>query len=412
MPNSRTHTGLLASLVVLGVVVSRSHADQSPSPGLLGAGPLGAGELVKLFDQVPEKTKLAFYDGAAYLSTETGLFRHKRGVGLERIDLTHPRGEVRSVARVARARDGGGLYVAAGFETGGFLSPWDGALFSLADPMTPVQTFNRPDLEYVAVDDALRAYASSEDFQYVLPPDNSPVLTLPDAGLVLTAVTHSGLRLIDAELLAPDGSRVNSGVTGPIIHAQDRQDGAGINVVAAHQSGPSNNDGEFSTRRGEGEAEGLSLPRAARPSRTLDAGAWVTTGDIVLSWREVVFTQPPYEGLIQRGHRLHLPAEHFPFDEYQPSQGNLFQNGPVANSTGTLWSAPLEELYPELRQIDFERVTDFVTSEGQMHFSLTGSEGMWLFSAADPTFIPEPSGGVLAWLVLGALSSRTRLPRR
>ncbi len=62
----------------------------------------------------------------------------------------------------------------------------------------------------------------------------------------------------------------------------------------------------------------------------------------------------------------------------------------------------IEDVFPELRTIDFEESSTPYAVDGHVYMVLSGDDGSFLFGAPDPSLIPEPTGIVLG--LLGSLA--------
>lgn len=63
---------------------------------------------------------------------------------------------------------------------------------------------------------------------------------------------------------------------------------------------------------------------------------------------------------------------------------------------------PLLTIFPELAAIDIDVVTDLAAVDGYIYMALSGSDGLYLFSARDPSVIPEPTTFALALIGVAA----------
>jgi hypothetical protein len=59
--------------------------------------------------------------------------------------------------------------------------------------------------------------------------------------------------------------------------------------------------------------------------------------------------------------------------------------------------------------VDFDYVTDIASANGQVHLLLSGDDGLWLYSAVDPTWVPEPTSALLMACALAPLAYRRRV---
>ena len=71
-------------------------------------------------------------------------------------------------------------------------------------------------------------------------------------------------------------------------------------------------------------------------------------------------------------------------------------------------SVPLLDLFPELATIDIDVILDVASKDGYLYMTLSGSDGLYLFGARDPSVIPEPSTFALAFLGIFAVLATRR----
>lgn len=84
---------------------------------------------------------------------------------------------------------------------------------------------------------------------------------------------------------------------------------------------------------------------------------------------------------------------------------------PGISEEGPDRSVALEDLFPALATINYDRIAGLTSQDGQVHLLLSGDAGLWLFAAPDPSLIPEPTTLGLAGLSIVAALGGHRLRR-
>lgn len=79
---------------------------------------------------------------------------------------------------------------------------------------------------------------------------------------------------------------------------------------------------------------------------------------------------------------------------------------PGVNPIADNLSVPLIEVFPELSSVNINRVHDIASVDGNLYMLFSGDDGLWLYTAQDPSVVPEPSS--LAVLVALVCLLKTR----
>lgn len=256
---------------------------------------------------------------------------------------------------------------------------------------TPIIYNNSVELQHgflsiYGMDENFNIYATVKNYrdQYRTPYHTFPVYKITPENKIEEIVVEGAWELIDIEpngymigtgyipgtigsgsfLVAPDGSSILAGGGASGNNAATRRDGNGINLAINYPA--------FTVTYGDGRRVEVQSPDGQYPHSIEDV--YASENDfVVFTTRDYVNGEIYYED---------------------------FAYFPGINPTSEDWSVSLEEYFPELQNLDYDRVVDIASSEGRLHLLLSGEDGLWIYAANDPTFVPEPSSAALGSMVL------------
>ncbi len=317
-------------------------------------------------------SRIAVFDGTAYVSTRSGVYPIDAS-GVQPLLLPAPIGfgPLALTTRVVKG-ESGELVFAASFEAG---VTFDGVALSLDNLQTPLVTWNFSGAVR-AIDSELGAVSGGR----ILLNDGSGFDTdaseyffsgsdMTPSGVAIGFAAVPGTIGSVAALYDLDGDVEFLGPIGLQGGIKDRSDGLGINYGFSS---------DYHVVR-YGESDPVEIDKSIDRSAFVDGFVHVSETDFV----------------VVQAYNPNSPD--YDFLAYYPG----------INPAGLDRSVPLGDLFPELSTIDFDRITDISSSEGQIHLLLSGDEGLWLFAARDPSVVPEPSAVCIgAMLVIGFAALR------
>jgi hypothetical protein len=314
--------------------------------------PLGLTQITPATDA---GSSLEIIDGTAYLTTATGIWT------VDSVATTSFFEVPSSPASITPAVKGtdGEIYIAANY---GPINFSESTLLRFDATLTPVVTWG-PNALAVGVDSQLRMFDS---YGARFLPDGSfddYLDTLAGSTIEsLHAVTPNGYVLGAAQipntigsspaLWNPDGSFASFlfgvGFAGSI---RDRADGNGVNVSDGDSGQVILGAIEYSL------ADTNGVPVPAGPTYTR-----VSHSNFVV-------------GMI---------------DDFSPASDELFGFFPGIVPAFENRVVPLFDLFPALSTIDIDGISTIASVDGNFYMAISGSDGLYLFGAPDPSFVPEP----------------------
>lgn len=357
---------LVVSLCLIGLV-NQSYA----------LPPLGLTQISSMpvsfppFGFVPAQTiaNLELISDSGYLGVENVIWTIDTSGNKSFVTLSHPTlGSPSSVTRVVKAFDGD-LYVAANFGT--FNNPTGAALYRLNEPTAPLVTW-----EFAragGVDANLRTFGDTDEAVRLLLNDSIESLPYPSPSIgsftELYSATPTGNAVGTAGIpgtagaapafWTPDGQISFVFGFGFAFSIRDRINGEGVNI-GANLTAPTVRFGPAGY-----EIQG-------------DDGAYLDISDneVIVSHSDFAIFETTFS--------------------FQSADYFAFYPGIVPGHVSR--SRPLLDIFPELAAIDIDIITDLASVNGHLYMTLSGSDGLYLFGARDPSVVPEPTALLLATL--------------
>jgi hypothetical protein len=314
---------------------------------------------------------LEIIDGAAYLTTATGIWTVDSVATTSFIEVTP---SPTSITPVVKGTDGE-IYVAANI---GPINSSESTLYRFDQTLTPVVTWG-PNALAMGIDSQLRMF----DFYGArFLPDGSfdDYLESPIGSVIgpVSGVTPSGYVLGDAQipntigsspaLWNPDGSFASFlfgvGFAGSI---RDRADGNGVNV----SDGDSGQVNLGSDGYSLADESGSPLPMG---------GTFVQ-----VSQSDFLVGQ---------------------IDDFGPNPDEFFGFFPGIVPGFDNRVVSLFDLFPILSTIDIDGISTIASVDGNFYMAITGSDGLYLFGAVDPSLVPEPATFALMMALVMPLALR------
>ena len=354
-------TSLSGAAVALLCAVT---AYASPPLGLTQVSPAPA-----------SRSKLAVVDGVAYVSNSLGVTPVDDTGRLPVVEA--PDGVFHgpiSATRVVKGGDGR-LYLGVNYESGGEYLNGGSILFQLSSgAMAPVASWDGLDAIGFGSDlrgigcrrGACLGYFSNRR----LLPDGTETL-LPGEWFKVVEVTPSGLAIGIANIPGTLGAAVASLSVddevsfltdhGDVLNARERLDGGGVNFVW---------DGGLGATVYYAERGPYTI------GRSFDYTALVSESDFVVGYETIQNAVVFYPGV---------------------------------NPSGSNATVPLRDYFPDLRTLNFDEVTDIAPADGKIYLLFSGSDGLWLYTAVDPTVVPEPTSCAILLVSLALSCSPARV---
>jgi hypothetical protein len=336
--------------------------------------PLGLTQVAATDDST---SQLVVIDGVAYVSHHTGVsLVDTTGLAETIIPqnavFLNPSQPTRAVLG-----DDGEVYVGINYDAGGTIATGGASLFRLSEPTQAVASWEG--LFALGFDSQRNGMGAtgdipSESAVWSRLHPNETTSPVPASWFETRSVLPSGLVAGNASVAGTIGS---AGATldaadnidfidsfGSLWGARERADGDGINV--GYDLGAANV--VYFGSRGSTFIDGVS------PST---------------SYRGVMVSETDFTLLSQW-------------------DGDYSVFFPGVNPAGDDLSVPLLSYFPDLSAVNFDAVTDIASADGQVHLLLSGDDGLWVYSAVDPTWVPEPTTALLAIVALIGPALRRR----
>lgn len=339
--------------------------------------PLG---LTQVATNADSTSKLAVIDGVAYVSHHVGIsLIGETGLAETIVPQSSIFQSPYQPTRAVRGEDGG-VYVGMNFNAGGEFGDGGSSLYRLSAPNQAITNWDG----YIALGFSSQLWGvgrSPGTFwgDVRLLSDNSgPIVRdfvlLSGGGFYTTEVLPGGLVVGDTAIPGTLGS------AGAII---DRDDN--LQFIADY--------GSTSAARERADGDGTNV------SYNFGNGIVLSYGS--RGWTSIDGVSPP----LGYGSVQVTETDFALLGRWSGSYSVFF---PGVNAAGDDLSVPLLEFFPELNALDFDYVTDIVSAGGQIHLLLSGDDGLWLYSAVDPTWVPEPNSALLMACALAPWAYRRR----